>query len=74
MKIPKKDSKDVIQTLKNIGAKVEKKGGKGSHTKVKFNNMSTTVPKDNPVKPGTLKNGILRRLGIDVETFIENDP
>ena len=74
MKIPRKDSKDVIQTLKNIGAKVDKKAGKGSHTKIKFENKSTTVPKDNPVKAGTLKNGILRRLGIDVDTFIKNDP
>lgn len=72
-KLPQVSGKDTIKALKKIGFSFVKQ--QGSHVKLTriINNQKQTVivPMHKTLKPGTLRNGILKQINLTVEDFIK---
>ncbi len=72
-KLPVVSGKETVKALQKIGFKVNSQ--KGSHIKlirtVGRITQKVIVPNHKFIKPGTLRNGVLRALDISVEDFIK---
>ena len=72
-KLPQISGKDVVKVLLKIGFKMVSQ--KGSHAKLvrKTNdqNQSVIIPMHKVLKKGTLRNGILKPINLNVDQFIE---
>jgi predicted RNA binding protein YcfA (HicA-like mRNA interferase family) len=72
-KLPQVSGKETVKALQKIGFVVS--GQKGSHVKllrVRENQKQTViVPMHRTVRPGTLRNGILKVINLSVAEFIK---
>lgn len=72
-KLPQVSGKDTIRALNKIGFEIVRQ--KGSHVKLSriVNNQRqiVTVPMHKVLKKGTLRNGILKPIGVSVEDFVK---
>ncbi len=72
-KLPQVSAKQVIKALGKIGFR--KVSQKGSHIKLQRRRASSTetviVPNHKIIKKGTLRNGILKPVGLSVKEFLE---
>jgi predicted RNA binding protein YcfA (HicA-like mRNA interferase family) len=72
-KLPQVSGKEAVRVLEKIG--FIKIGQKGSHVKlsrIRDNHRQTViVPMHRVIKPGTLRNGILKPISLAVEDFVK---
>lgn len=70
-KLPIVSGKETVKALKQFG--FEEVSTKGSHIKLKKTvagrTITVIVPNHRTIKPGTLRNGILKPAGFSVEEF-----
>ncbi|OHA87582.1 MAG: hypothetical protein A2644_04465 [Candidatus Zambryskibacteria bacterium RIFCSPHIGHO2_01_FULL_39_63] len=69
MKVPSWPYRKVINKLEQLGYSVVRQ--KGSHIRMRRDNISITVPANNPVARGTLHK-ILRDIQVDLKDFLKS--
>jgi len=69
IKIPSWPYRKVINKLEQLGYFIVRQ--KGSHIRMRKNNIAITVPANNPVAKGTLQK-ILRDIQIDLKDFLKS--
>jgi predicted RNA binding protein YcfA (HicA-like mRNA interferase family) len=70
-KLPQVSGKETIKALQKIGFSVA--GQKGSHVKLvrvrEGQKQSVIIPMHKTIKPGTLRNGILKVISLSIAEF-----